>query len=137
MNKVVKYYAFVFLFPVIFYGCKKDKDQVPNVYVDLYVYPALSGLNAISGYEYVSGGSKGILVFRKSTDEFMAYDRHCTYNVAEGNQIAVDASGLIAEDSQCNSKFLITDGSVNQGPASAPLKRYQTSYDGSVLHIFN
>jgi len=123
-----------------FSGCKKDKEQIPDVYVDIYLYatdPAFSPLNVISGYAYVAGGSKGILVYRKSQNEFLAYDRHCTYKVSEGNQVVVDASGLLAVDSKCGSKFLITDGSVNQSPAVNPLKRYQSSFDGTVLHIYN
>ena len=142
MNKVVKYYSIIFFLScfVSIAGCKKDKDQVPEVYVDVYIYttdPAFAPLNATSGYQYFSGGSRGILVFRKSQSEFMAYDRHCTYNVSEGNTVAVDASGLIAVDNKCNSKFLLTDGSQNSGPASNPLKHYQTSFDGTTLHIFN
>jgi len=142
MNKNFKYLFFLapFLFTFLFSQCKKDKDEIPNVYVDVYLYttdPAFSPLNATAGYTYVAGGSKGIIIFRRSQTEFAAYDRHCTYKVPEGNSITVDASGLIAVDSKCASKFLITDGSVNQGPAINPLKRYQTSFDGAVLHIFN
>src|ERR1035437_2465260 len=83
------------------FSCKKANDIVPNVYVDVYLYatdPAFSPLNAESGYAYVAGGSKGIVVYRKSQTEFMAYDRCCTYKVSDGNVIAVDASGLIAKD---------------------------------------
>ena len=145
MNKVLKQlFCLTIFLPVIsFSGCKKDKDQVPDVYVDLYIYatdPAFSPLNATSGYQYFSGGSKGIIVFCKSQSpvyEFMAYDRHCTYNASEGNTVTVDASGLIATDRQCNSNFLLTDGSPNSGPASNSLKPYHTTFDGTVLHIFN
>lgn len=140
MNKVVKYYSIIFFILISFSECKKDKEQVPNVYVDRLVYttdPAFSPLNAISGWQYFDGGSNGIVVFRKSQNEFMAYDRHCTYKVSEKNQVRVDASGLMVVDIKCNSKFLLTDGSPNSGPASVPLKRYQTSFDGSVLHIYN
>ncbi|MBI4946277.1 MAG: hypothetical protein HY840_07745 [Bacteroidetes bacterium] len=122
-------------------GCKKSNDYVPNVYVDIYLYttdPAFSPLNAVPGYTYLSGGSKGIIVYRKSQTEFMAYDRHCTYKVSEGNVVAVEVSGLIAKDAVCGSKFILTDGSVLSGSsASNPLKRYQISFDGTVLHIFN
>ena len=142
MNKVLKQ---IFLFGVFFISlliseCKKDKEGVPDVYVDVYLYttdPAFYPLNATSGYTYVAGGSKGILIFRKSQTEFMAYDRHCTYKVPEGDIVTVDVSGLLGVDSKCSSKFLITDGSVNQGPAINSLKRYQTSFDGTVLHIYN
>ena len=135
MNKVVKYCSILFLFTVAFSECKKDKNEIPDVYVDVYLYatdPAFSPLNATSGFAYVAGGSKGILVFRKSQTEFMVYDRHCPYNVAEGNQVTVDGSGLLVVDAVCASKFLISDGSPNQGPANNLLKRYQSTFDGTV-----
>ncbi|MBI4931577.1 MAG: hypothetical protein HY841_12480 [Bacteroidetes bacterium] len=141
MNKVLKYIVhFFFILLISFGGCKKDKNEIPDVYVDVYLYttdPAFSPLNAITGYTYLAGGSKGILIYRKSQNEFMAYDRHCTYNVKEGNTVTVDASGLLAVDSKCGSKFLVTDGSPNSGPATNPLKLYQTAFDGTVLHISN
>ncbi len=142
MNKVFKYrslWIFTLLF-IIVAGCKKDANDIPDVYVDIYLYttdPAFAPLNAVSGYAYAAGGSKGILIFRKSQNEFMAYDRHCTYKVPDGNFVTVDASGLLAVDAACGSKFLITDGSPNQGVALNSLKQYQTAFDGNVLHIFN
>ena len=131
---------FALLLLLAFAGCKKDRDEVPNVYVDIYLYstdPYFLPLNAIGGWVYLSGGSKGIIVFRKSQTEFTAYDRHCTYKTPEANQVAVDASNLFAVDAVCNSKFFITDGSASQGPAIKPLKYYQVAFDGTVLHIFN
>jgi len=142
MNKVFKYYFFYIVVLILFsfLSCKKDSNEVPDVFVDVYLYttePAFAPLNATSGYIYVTGGSKGIIVYRKSQTEFMAYERHCTYDVPTGSFVTVDASGLLAEDAACTSKFLITDGSPNQGPAINSLKQYQTAFDGTVLHIFN
>jgi nitrite reductase/ring-hydroxylating ferredoxin subunit len=142
MNKVLKINSSVIIFLALFttFSCKKSTDYVPNVYVNTYLYttdPAFAPLNAVSGYTYLSGGSKGIVVYRKSQTEFMAYDRCCTYKVSDGNVIDVDASGLIAKDAACGSKFILTDGTVNNGPAVNPLKRYQTAFDGTALHIFN
>lgn len=142
MNKVFRYciFSIAAFFILSFLNCKKDANEIPDVYVDIFLYttdPAFSPLNATSGYAYIAGGSKGILIFRKSQTEFMAYDRHCTYKVPDGNVVTVDASGLLAEDAACGSKFLITDGSPNQGPALNVLKQYQTAFDGTVLHIFN
>ncbi|TAL62612.1 MAG: hypothetical protein EPN85_02275 [Bacteroidetes bacterium] len=142
MNKIFRYpflYIIVLLL-ITFLSCKKDANEIPDVYVDVYLYttdPAFAPLNATSGYAYVAGGSKGILLFRKSQTEFVAYDRHCTYKVPDGNFVTVDASGLLVEDAACGSKFLITDGSPNQGPAVNLLKQYQTAFDGTVLHVFN
>ena len=143
MNNILRYCTAgaVFLMLSVFSSCKKDKDTVPDVYTDILLYstdPAFAPLNAITGYTYLPGGSKGVLVYRKSQNEFMAYDRHCPYNVQDGNVVTVDASGLLVEDVACSSKFLITDGTPDgTGPAINPLKYFQTSYDGTVLHIFN
>ena len=141
MNKVFRYCFLTLLTAVcIFSSCKKDNTAVPDVFTDIYLYstdPAFAPLNAIGGYAYATGGSKGVIIFRKSQNEFMAYDRHCPYKVQDGNTVTVDASGLLVEDATCGSKFLITDGSPNQGPAVNSLKYFQTSFDGTVLHIFN
>jgi len=130
----------ILLAMISMFSCKKSTDYVPTVAVNVYLYqtdPVFSPLNAVSGFAYVNGGVVGIVVYRKSQTEFMAYDRCCTYNVSNRNVIVVDPSGLIATDAACGSKFLLTDGSVNHGPAANMLKIYQTTFDGTVLHIFN
>lgn len=140
MNKVLKYGLAVLIVLLFFFRCKKDNNYVPYVYVDEYIYatdPAFFPLNAVTGYIYWQGGSKGLIIFRKGQNEFVAYDRHCTYKVEDGDQIKVDASGLLATDAACNTKFSMTDGSVNSGPATRPLKMYEVSFDGTVLHIYN
>jgi|ERR1035437_5696091 nitrite reductase/ring-hydroxylating ferredoxin subunit len=142
MNKDLKLNGkgIVLLAMLIVFSCKKSSDYVPTVAVNTLLYtsdPLFAPLNSVSGYTYLSGGVEGILVYRKSQTEFMAYDRCCTYKVSDRNIITVDASGLIAADAVCGSKFLITDGSVNHGPAANLLKIYQTSFDGQALHIFN
>lgn len=126
----------------LFYACKKDQDNgVPIVAVDIYLYttsPSFINLSAVGGWVYITGGVRGILVYRKSISEFMAYDRNCTYNPNDACAlISVDASNIIATDTCCHSQFSMVDGSVIQAPAGLPLKTYNTSYDGSVLHIYN
>lgn len=126
----------------LFYACKKDQDNgVPAVSVDIYIYtsnPSFIDLNAVGGWTYITGGARGILVYRKSISEFMAYDRNCTYNSNDAcATVYVDATNIIAVDTCCNSKFSIVDGTVLQAPAGVPLKTYNTTFDGSVLHIYN
>lgn len=125
------------------FSCKKEGEQkyVPNVYVDIYMYasdPGFVALNAVGGWLYANGGVKGIIVYRKSNTEFMAYDRNCTYQSSNAcSKADVDSSNLIIKDACCGSEFLITDGTVLTSPATLPLKQYQTSFDGTTLHIFN
>lgn len=124
-------------------ACNKDDGPtgVPLVAVDRQVFvtdPQFLDLNVIGGWEYVTGGSRGLLVYRRSVDEFIAYDRHCTYQ-PEGTcgTVEVDSTGVKAFDPCCDSEFLLFDGSVLKGPANFSLKQYQTSFDGIALRIFN
>jgi hypothetical protein len=124
-----------------FASCKKENQGVPLVAVDIRMYasdPTFMPLNSVGGWTYVNGGYRGILIYRKTLTDFMAYDRACTFNPSDENElIKVDASNVLATDAHCGSKFLITDGTVNQGPATLPLKSYVTSFDGNLLHITN
>jgi nitrite reductase/ring-hydroxylating ferredoxin subunit len=122
--------------------CKKDKkDEIPYVYVNFYINinsTLYLNLNNIGGYEYITGGVRGIIIYRRSSDEFMAYERDCPYQPSNDCAlIEVDNSAIMAVDSCCGSKFLLTDGSVSNGPATRSLKTYQTSFDGTTLHVFN
>jgi len=108
-----------------------------NIYINS-ANPEFIDLNAVGGWTYIIGGSRGIIVYRASTNDFKAYDRHCTYDVTNScGLVAVEVNNITGRDDCCGSKFLLTDGSVTQGPANLPLKQYQTTFDGSVLHIFN
>lgn len=137
-------------FPVILFcalallggSCKKDTEStVPFAPVDIYIYtssPSFVNLNSVGGWVYIDGGVRGILVYRKSSSEFMAYDRNCTYQSSNPcATVHVDASNIIAKDTCCNSEFSMYDGSVLQAPASLPLKTYNTTFDGNVLHIYS
>ncbi len=141
-----KYSVFLLLFSfgMILSGipaCKKETQAVPNVSVNISLYaadPTFVPLNAVNGWLYVNGGNRGILVFRKSLSEFIAFDRTCTNNPANVNEfVKVDASNINAACSNCGSTYSMFDGTKGTGPAPYPLKIYQNTFDGTVLHIFN
>ncbi|MEI6764527.1 MAG: hypothetical protein WCM76_02730 [Bacteroidota bacterium] len=136
----------LFLFLVLFFvgasSCKKDQyKDIPNVYVNLYLNinsTLYMELNNVGGWVNITGGYQGILVYRESTDLFMAYERTCPYDPdVSGAMIVVDTSGLTMSDGICGSRYLILDGSVVNGPATLPLKQYRTEFDGNTLHIYN
>jgi nitrite reductase/ring-hydroxylating ferredoxin subunit len=130
-----------FIITLLLAGCKKKSDNVPQTYVNVTIYttePSFANLNAIGGWIYVNAGYKGIIVYRKSQDNFIALERACTFDPESTcSGINVTSDNITAQDTCCGSKFLIYDGSITQGPATAPLNQYQTSYDGTTLHIFN
>ncbi len=134
--------TFLLSFLCIVLSCKKNTESaIPFVNVDFYIYtsdPDFIDLNAVGGWTYVTGGSRGIIIYRFSNTEFRAYDRHCTYNPSNTCAlVSVDVNNIQASDVCCGSVFSIIDGSINNGPASFPLKQYQTSFDGSRLHVYN
>ncbi|NNC82835.1 MAG: hypothetical protein HKN79_04595 [Flavobacteriales bacterium] len=141
---MVRYFLFFILTLISFAACKDDDDQrVPNVPVDITLslnLPQWQPLNTPGGWVYVTGGSRGIIVYRAGTEEFTAMDRHCPYEPINGDRVHVLEDNIIAADTNvCGSRFVITDGSVTQGPASFPLTTYRTSYNGAIneLRVFN
>lgn len=128
---------------VQFSACKKNNNNIPDVYIDQYLYlsqPSNVNLNAIGGFIYLDNiGSRGVIVYRKSTSEFVALDRNCTFDPQQAcATVIVDNTNFFAEDTCCHSRFQINNGQVVNGPASLPLKAYQVEYDGgNIVHIFN
>lgn len=128
------------LLVLVFTKCAKDDDQIENVYVDAYLnttLPSYNNLVVVGGWVYIPGGVKGIIVYRRNNDEFVAFDRICTYKPAEGCAVAVDSSNIIATDACCGSRFQLTDGIVIKGPASRGLKQYMATFTNGVVHVYN
>ena len=138
----IKYISF-FLFIILATSCVRNQNIVPYVYVNQYInisLPSYSSLNAVGGWIYITGGSKGIIVYRQSFDQFSAYDRHCTYNANDPcGKASVDSTNSFVECSCDGSQYQLYDGLVIQGPALYSLKPYQTTFDPitNQLHIFN
>ena len=124
-------------------GCRRQPDNyVPNVSVNITLYPGnpqYFRLNAIGGVMTISGGVRGIIVYRKSQTDFVALDRNCSVNSSNACAVVeVDSStNVYAFCRCCNSQFILTDGSVSRAPATLPLKSYFTSFDGNALVISN
>ncbi len=131
-----------------------DKGEQPPIdtgYVNITIYPNSTEylqLNSVGGwvYLYANEPSRGILVYRLSVDEFLAFERTPTYKpdsccvyepTIKCSRVVVDESGIIAVDTCSGSEYLMIDGSVVKGPATYPLVQYQTAYDGDALHIYN
>jgi hypothetical protein len=130
---------------VILFGqsCKKEEPQpeIPYVYVNFTVNPNSTEyleLNSVNGWVTVYGGYQGIILFRSTIYDFMAFERACPNDPTEpGARITVDTSGTTAYCPVCKSKYILIDGSVYDGPSHWPLKQYGTTYDGSLLYVYN
>lgn len=137
-------FIFILLAGTLLYGCtKNDNHPVPNIPFDTTInitLPSYSDLLNVSGYAYVSGGSRGIIVYRRGLDDFVAFDRH---SPADPNGdcsmplVPNDDNYLQLDDSCNNASFSLYDGSPISN-SDFGLRMYQTSWDGyENLRIFN
>jgi hypothetical protein len=102
--------------------------------------PSYSALIGVGGWTYVAGGSKGIIVYRRAIDEFVAFDRHSPAD-PEGicsKALTPDTSNFLQLNDSCSgAKFSLYDGSPMSG-SDYGLRQYQTVYNGSnLLRIYN
>ncbi|MFW5706282.1 MAG: hypothetical protein ACOC12_00045 [Bacteroidota bacterium] len=121
-------------------GCTSDeKHPVPVVPVEFRINTEFQfiELNSIGGWVYVTGGFGGIVIYRFSVDEFMAFDRACPvhpYN--EEARVRVE-DPPIAYCPVCDSQFLLIDGTPFSGPAKYPLLQYHAIYREPYLSVSN
>lgn len=127
---------------ILLLSCEDNENNgVPLVATNIIIQindPAYQNLSTVGGWEYITGGSRGIIVYRLSTTEFKAYDRHCTFQPSSTCAlVSVHPNNISATDNCCGSSFSLQNGSVTSPPAAAPLKEYITHFDGSILRITN
>lgn len=104
--------------------------------------PSYIDLQGVGGWAYVSGiGSKGLIVYRQSMQNFVAFDRH---SPAEGSfdcetGLTVDNNNfLILNDPCSDAQFSLYDGSIIGGDTKWGLRSYAVEYyGGQYIRIFN
>jgi len=135
-------------------GCNEDNNTLPLAPVDITIDPnstVYQELNVVGGWLYlgeddgVMAPSRGLIVHRLATDQFMAFERTPPYKPdsccnATGTvctRLIVGNNYPFIVDTCTGSKYLIIDGSVSQSPSNMPLGTYFTEYDGNLLYIHN
>ncbi|TXC78815.1 Rieske (2Fe-2S) protein [Luteibaculum oceani] len=133
-------YSSILLF-LFLLACKKEENNfIPVPAVDFTVNinnPQYINLKSTGGWVYVSGGSKGIILYRSSEENINAFDRHATYQPDNNCRVMVDSSDIAAIDTCSNSRYLLSSGNPISGPATLPLYQYETTFNGDVLRVFN
>ncbi len=142
MNRVLFFAVFVLVSS--FSGCRRNLHPVPDIPFNINInfdLPSYSGLQSIGGFAYVdNAGVKGLVVYRRTMDEFVAFDRMST---APGGDtcgpIYVDPDNMLILLDPCTpSKFSLFDGSIINGPAEWGLRGYRILWNGlSILNIQN
>lgn len=129
------------------FACRKkdtgnvNNNPVPSVPVQITLYPndpLMFKLQAIGGWMYVNGGVNGLVVYRKSNEEFVAVERTSSQLPDNAKaRVIVLSDNFTLEDTISKSNWRIFDGTVTKGPATWPLRLYATNFDGNALRINN
>jgi len=125
------------LVPGLISGCEKAKYEPldpqakgPQINNDLTIdlsLPANAALNSQGGSKVING----IIVINLGTSGFTALASACTH---EGTQVTYSAKSNNLQCSSHGSVFSMT-GSVLNGPAVLPLKKYFVSKNGNLLTV--
>lgn len=143
ISKFIPLFFLFFLFPL--FTCSENDSYIPEIYVNFNVNlndPEFFALNASGNYVIVNGGLRGIVIYRKSFDEFLALDLTCTFDPKEDCATLKPntVKNFIFEDLCCGSQFsMLLDGFPVAGPAKLPMKQYNVSFNASsqILYINN
>lgn len=122
---------------------KNQNDIIPNIPFDITIdlnLPSYNELTGVGGWAYVNGGSRGIIVYRRAIDEFIAFDRHSPADPAGTCFLPLfpDATNfLVLKDTCNNATFSLYDGSPMTN-SEYGLRQYATQFNGNnLLRIYN
>lgn len=119
------------------------RNPIPNMPFDVTInlsLPEYIDLQNVGSFALVNGGSKGIIVYRMSYDEFIAFDRHSpAENSFDCDQPLTPREDNYLElaDTCSSARFSLLDGSAIEG-SDVGLRQYMTYFDGgNKLRIYN
>lgn len=133
---------FGIIFSIFFtISCKDTNDRfIPYVPIQINKSvnnPDLINLQIVGGTVLLTGGSKGLVLYRRDENTIKCYDRHSTYLPQNGCRVSIDSSNIAVKDACSNSRWILTDGQPIGGEATLPLQEYQCDFDGQRINIIN
>ena len=118
-------------------------DPIPIVpFADLTInltFPEYQSLAVDGGRKEINSiGVRGVIIYRKNSTSYVAFERNCSYHPNEAcATVNVHSSGLYMTDPCCNSSFSFPDGTPTGGVAWRALRKYRTELVASSLTITN
>ena len=135
---------FLFLVLIMASSClKNNQNPVPSIPFDITIdinLPSYYQLQGVGSWTYVNGGSRGIIVYRRTIDEFVAFDRHSPMD-PNGTcflPLFPEQDNFLQLKDTCRSaQFSLYDGGAISG-SQFGLRQYATQFNGSnLLRIYN
>lgn len=138
MKKLALYFSVITI--LLLQSCGKDGEYIDDVPVDIRITASdyrFSSLNSAGGFVVINGGVAGIILYKKTSGQIVAYDRCSTYNPEKKCAVNVNEPSITATDPCSGSLFSMEDGSSLRAPATRPLKQYQVTVTSSQITIYN
>lgn len=123
----------------LFTSCEEPFDYG---YVNFYIDPDSAEYFNLNygnrGWEYFEGGYRGVVVFRKSWNEFITFERSCVGKDCDGRLYVDTTNNVLLHCPECNSQYIYYDGSHVEGSYSKRLLySYCSFFDGTYLWVSN
>jgi hypothetical protein len=133
--KVSKYNWFVAVMLIVALNCKPDLADDPMPFTPFPDFEIIlsnyQALQSDGGFIYRSEGVRGIIIYRKNSSTFLAFERNCSFQPNDAcATVDVEIAFSRMLDSCCGSSFNF-DGNPTGGPAWRPLRQYTTIYSAS------
>lgn len=126
----------VAIFFLLIASCSPDLVDDPIPYIPFgeitinLTLPQYQPLSSDGGYVTIDGGVRGIILYRKSAGNFLAFERNCSFQPNDACA-TVDPQVLNMQDACCGSIFNY-DGTPVGGMAWRPLRQYTTTYNAGI-----
>ena len=136
----------ILLLIFIISSCEEIEDDIPDVPVNFTIYlndPLYRELRTVGNSMTVTGGHSGIIIYRLTQDEFIAWDRLCPYEQKTNCRLEATNDDLFYSCSCCKTPYLMIDGTgqakndTTYKGTGKFLKGYRTYFNGNEIRITN
>lgn len=130
--------------------------NIPQVYINFTIDPNSTlflELNSVGGWTYleempgmyVPYPSRGIIVYRQDVNLFKAYERQppndpfrCCDDISQTcSKLVLGDNYPFVKDTCTGTMYQLLDGTIFSGEGQYSMIQYNSTYDGSLLHIYN
>lgn len=141
LTKIILAFTFLGLFSLFSSCAKEEPSIIPDVYVNLYInlsfYNHLSVAGNAQKFPNEGYDKNGVIVYRLSFEEFLAFDATCPQHIENSTSINLDNNGTegTATCPHCNTTYTFLY--YGQASSGYPLKRYKVTQSGNILYVTN
>ena len=142
LKKLIAGFLFLSLLFVPMHSCT-DRNQMLNEVsfsINASIFePAFFDLTVPTGWVYYNGNTVDLIIYRNDLDVFSVYDARSTHNPDNPCYVKVNSDNVTISDTCSGSKWLLSDGSLINGPANYNLLQYNADYNSvtGYLHLYN